>query len=159
MKFCRKSEKYLYDSHRVCTDHFKPEDLRKHSRCTLIQPEAVPCIYPVNEVFLKIENFSDDTDNKDNICVTNNDSESQAVNDNINVNYSQSTTVTESEYYFCSYIYLNVKWLYLILFKWQIGAHCSKVHERKCLNFHSNLVSNDDIDLKIPIHESSVSVT
>ncbi|XP_071570629.1 uncharacterized protein [Temnothorax nylanderi] len=98
LKFCNKTEKNLYDSHRLCTDHFKPEDLRKRSRCIVVQPEAVPCIYIFGggtppSTFVGNASKTDDG----NICstgITNSDSS----NDNINVvNYSQSTTaVTEN---------------------------------------------------------------
>ncbi|XP_029678795.1 uncharacterized protein LOC115244921 [Formica exsecta] len=146
LNFCKKSEKNLYDSHRLCTDHFKPEDLKKRSRCVVVQAEAVPCIYSTDD---------------DNICSTG-IMNSDLKNDNIiAVNYSQSTTVTEnidSDPAHCTGIgncEIPLDDCLTSLIR-EEDAHCSSKKERLDSDF-SELVSNDGIDSTIPIQKLPVS--
>lgn len=88
MKFCKKSEKNLYASHRLCTDHFKPEDLRKHLKCVVVHEKAIPCIYTMKGQFLTVENASKIND--DNICSIITEQISDPENHNMNGSYLPS---------------------------------------------------------------------
>lgn len=89
LKFCKRREEDMCISHRLCTDHFKPEDLTKHFRRTLVRPEAVPCIY-----LLRAHVYVQSTEN-DQICSTGIASSDSTTDINIAV-YSQSTTAIDS---------------------------------------------------------------
>ncbi|KAL6420641.1 hypothetical protein ACFW04_014259 [Cataglyphis niger] len=147
-------EKNIYDSHRLCTDHFKPEDLRKRSRCVVVQAEAVPCIYFMKAEFSTVENASKSND--DNICsigIMSNDPR----NDNINVNYLQSTTVIENMdsdpiHYTGIGKFKKIPPNNCLILLIQEGAYCNS-KKRRLDSDSIELISNDSMPIqKLPVY-------
>lgn len=163
MKFCKKSEKNLYASHRLCTDHFKPEDLRKHLKCVVVHEKAIPCIYTVKGQFLTVENASKIND--DNICSIITEQISDPENHNMNGSYLPSnnclTPFRQKEDVCCSSKkkHLDFDSIELVSNDDTEIGNC-EIPPNNCLTeLATELVSNDGIDSTIPIQELPVRIT
>lgn len=88
------TEEELYTSHRLCTDHFKEDDLDKHAKHIRIKQVAVPCIYTYKSVTCVIANA----------IAVNNTSSNMASN----VSEESIKATTSSEYYCFLCTHLNV---------------------------------------------------